>query len=191
MTRWLSFGAKLLFSRQAFSEILEPTLRDLFDEHREAQEAGRPWKARWVRLRGYGSFWSALAQTPVSAVKGGSCMNRKHWLDLGPSLLVGAGIIVATLITKRAPESGWWVLSGPLLLALAVVSADGWGSRLRGDSALPSRAALILGGAFLLAGSIMTLRDPSLVKTFLPVLGVASWGTLLLRPEDRKACRGI
>jgi hypothetical protein len=119
-------------------------------------------------------------------------MTRKDWLDLGPSLLVGAGIVVATLIAVLAAESRWLVLAGPLLLALTVVSADVLGARLRGESSGPSRAALFLGGAFLLAGLIVNLRDPSLVKTLIPVIGAASWVTLLLRPEGRrKPCRGI
>ena len=50
-------------------------------------------------------------------------MTRRHWLGLGPSLLMGIGIILATLIAVRAAESRWMVLAGPLLLALAVVSA--------------------------------------------------------------------
>jgi hypothetical protein len=118
-------------------------------------------------------------------------MTRKYWLGLSPSLLVGAGIVVSTLIAVRAAGSGWWVLAGPLLLALAVVSADLLDSRLRGESSGPSWAALILGGAFLLAGSIVTHRDPSLVKTLIPVLGTASWVTLLLRPAGRRRTCGV
>jgi hypothetical protein len=120
-------------------------------------------------------------------------MMRKYWLDLSPSLLVGAAIVVSALITVRAADSGWWVLTGPLLLALAVVSADALGSRIKGESSGPSWAALILGGALLLAGLILTLRDPGLVKMFIPGIGAAGWVTLLLlRPEGRrKTCRGI
>jgi hypothetical protein len=117
-------------------------------------------------------------------------MTRKDWLDLGPSLLVGAGIVVSTLIAVLAARSGWLILGGPLVLALAVVSADVMDSRLRGESSGPSRAALLLGGAFLLASAIVALRDPSLVKMLIPVFGAAGWVTLLLRPGGRrKPCR--
>jgi hypothetical protein len=62
--------AEFFFSRRTFETILEPTLRDLFDEYCEALAANRLWKARWVRIRGYWSFWSAVfAQLPISAVK--------------------------------------------------------------------------------------------------------------------------
>lgn len=62
--------ADFLFSRRTYEAIMEPTLRDLLDEYCEALAANRPWKARWVRVRGYWSFWSAVfAQLPISAVK--------------------------------------------------------------------------------------------------------------------------
>lgn len=120
-------------------------------------------------------------------------MTRKHWVDLGPSLVVAAGIIVSSLVAMLAAESGWLVLAGPLCLALAVVSADVLRSRLKGEPSGPSPAALLVGGAFLLAGGIVALRDPSLVKTLVPVLGPAAWVALLQpRPEGgRKACRWI
>lgn len=118
-------------------------------------------------------------------------MTRKDWLDLGPSLLVGTGIVVSTLITVLAAESGWLVLAGPLLLALAVVSADVLGSRRGGESSGPSWAALLMAGALLLASWIVFLRDPGLVETLLPILGVASWVTLLRSEGRRKTCRSI
>jgi hypothetical protein len=118
-------------------------------------------------------------------------MTRRHWVDLGPSLVVAAGIIVATRVAVLAAEAGWLVMAGPLLLALAVVGADVLYSRLQGKSSGPSRAALLLGGTFLLAGVIVALRDPSLVSTLIPVTGSAAWVTLFLsHPNDgRRACR--
>jgi hypothetical protein len=53
--------AELIFSTKSYLEIFVPVFRDLFDEYCQALETGRPWKARWVRLRGYWSFWSAVA----------------------------------------------------------------------------------------------------------------------------------
>jgi hypothetical protein len=62
--------AEFLFSRKTYAAIFEPNLRDVFDEYCEAIVANRPWKARWVRIRGYWSFWSAFfAQLPISAAK--------------------------------------------------------------------------------------------------------------------------
>jgi hypothetical protein len=62
--------AEFFFSPRTYKEILEPTLRDLFVEYCEALLINRPWKVRWVRIRGYWSFWSAVvAQLPISAVK--------------------------------------------------------------------------------------------------------------------------
>lgn len=118
-------------------------------------------------------------------------MIRRHWSVFGPSLVVAAGIIVATLVAVLAAESGWLVMAGPLLLGLAVVSADVLGSRLKGEPSGPSWAALLLGGTFLLAGVIVALREPGLVKTLIPTIGSSAWVILFLsRPDGRrKACR--
>jgi hypothetical protein len=62
--------AEFCFSRRTYERVLEPILRDLFDEYCEALNDHRPWKARWVQTLGYWSFWSAvLAQMPISMVK--------------------------------------------------------------------------------------------------------------------------
>jgi hypothetical protein len=116
---------------------------------------------------------------------------RKYWFDLVPSLLIGLGIIAATLIAKRAAEFGWLVLAAPLFLALTIVGADMLNSRLRGESMRPSPAALLLGVAFLLACGIVALRKPSLVATMIAVSGASAWVTLLLSPGSRRReCNG-
>jgi hypothetical protein len=102
-------------------------------------------------------------------------MTGKYWLGLGPSLLVGLGIIVATFVAVRAAGYGSWVLAAPLVLALAILGADMLASHQRGSSSGPSWAALFLAGACLLAGLIVTLREPSLVSSFIPVIGITSW----------------
>lgn len=117
-------------------------------------------------------------------------MARKIWRDLGPSLLVAVGILASTFVAVRMADSGWWVLSAPLLLALTVVAADVMSSRLRGKSSGPSVVSLLLGGTFLLSGAIVALRDPSLVKLLIPTVGVIAWTPLvLLQGNRRKACR--
>jgi hypothetical protein len=68
--QWIRSIADIPFSRRTYEQVLEPILRDLFDEYCEALNQKRPWKARWVRIRGYWSFWSAVfAQLPISVVK--------------------------------------------------------------------------------------------------------------------------
>ncbi len=117
-------------------------------------------------------------------------MTRRAWLELGPSLLVAAGILLSTFVAVRTAESGAWVLTAPVLLALALIGADMLAARLRGEASGPSPAALLLGGAVVLASAILALRDPALVKMFLPVTGAGSWVPLLLRPNARrKPCR--
>jgi hypothetical protein len=119
-------------------------------------------------------------------------MTRKSRLDLGPSLLLAVGMVGSTFIAGRAAHAGWWVLAGPLLLALSAVGADVLSSRLRGRSSGPSAAALILGSALFLAGWIVALRDPGLVKALIPDLGVAAWIVVLLPSKgERKPCREV
>jgi hypothetical protein len=117
-------------------------------------------------------------------------MARNYWLDLSPSLLVAAGILASTFLAVRASGSASLVLAAPLLLALAIVGADVLNSRLRGErSSVPSPAALLFGGSCLLAGLIVALRDPSLVKELVPLIGATGWVTLLMRPESRRKPR--
>ncbi len=119
-------------------------------------------------------------------------MTRKYWLELGPGLLVGVGIILSTLLAVLAAASGWLVLTAPLLLALTVVAADVLNSRLQGKSSGPSWTALFVGGAFFLAGLIVSLRDPSLVKTLMPIIGAGAWVPIRPLPEGRaRTCKGI
>lgn len=62
--------ADFCFSKATVESVLGPALLDLQYEYQEALSEGRIWKARWVRCRGYWSFWSAVvAQLPVSVVK--------------------------------------------------------------------------------------------------------------------------
>jgi len=118
-------------------------------------------------------------------------MTRKYWRDLTPSILVAVGIVASTFVAARAAGFGWLVLAGPLLLALAVVGADVLNARLRGESPSPSWAALIMGGSCLLAGLIVTLRDPALVKTIMPIIGMAAWVTVLRPESGSTACKNI
>lgn len=129
----------------------------------------------------------------VHSPSGDRDMTRNHWIDLGPGLVVGIAIVVSTWVTMRAAELGWLVLAGPLGLALGMVSADMLRARLKGKSARPSAAALLMGSTFLLAGLIAMLRDPGLVATLIPTTGSVAWVTIfLLRPEGRRtACNQI
>jgi hypothetical protein len=119
-------------------------------------------------------------------------MKRRFWFDLGPSLLIGLGIIAATSLAKRAADSGWLVLAAPVFLALTVLGADILNSRLRGESMRPTPAALLLAASILLACGIVTLKSPRLVATLIPISGSAAWVTLLLSPASRRnVCDGV
>lgn len=116
-------------------------------------------------------------------------MTRKHWIDLGSGLIVGAGILASTLLAFLTAESGWLVLIGPLVLALAVVTADLLGSRPMSGPRRPSRPALFMGGSMLFAAVIVAARDPALVKTLVPALAAPAWVTLVWRPQGQRNCQ--
>lgn len=58
--------AEFVFSKKSYEEIYEPLISDLRFEYCEALAANRRGKARWARVRGYGSFLAAmLAHVPA------------------------------------------------------------------------------------------------------------------------------
>jgi hypothetical protein len=62
--------AEWIYSRKTFEEVLQPVLSDLQIEYFDALHAGRCWKARWVRIRGYWTFWThAAMQFPISVTQ--------------------------------------------------------------------------------------------------------------------------
>lgn len=115
-------------------------------------------------------------------------MNIKNAFRLGPHLLLGAGIIAASIVALLTEQYGWWVLSAPIVLAFTMMTADMVDARARGESSGPSVEAMILGGTFVLAGAIVAFGDPSLVKMLIPTVGAGSAAVLLQRP--RIECRG-
>jgi hypothetical protein len=67
---WLLALAEFFCSRKTYTGIFLPTIIDLRVEYCEALDQGKIWKARWVLLRGWCSFWNAAAmRLPISAVR--------------------------------------------------------------------------------------------------------------------------
>jgi hypothetical protein len=116
-------------------------------------------------------------------------MTRKYWLSLTPNLLIAVGVLASTYVAVHTAKSEWLVLAAPFVLSSAILGADVWDSRLRGKLSGPSPAALLLAGAFLLACVSVTLSDPGMVKTLIPILGAASWVTLQRSKNQPKTCR--
>lgn len=65
---WLQRLAQCVSSPTTYSWVLEPTLSDLATEHARALADERPWRARRVRLRGYWTFWTAVAAHVFTAM---------------------------------------------------------------------------------------------------------------------------
>lgn len=63
----LDGAARWVYSPRTYSNVLQPVLADLQAQYFEALREGRPHKAKWVCIRGYGRFWChVLAQGPFS-----------------------------------------------------------------------------------------------------------------------------
>jgi len=103
------------------------------------------------------------------------------------SLVVAAAILVSTWLAVQAAGSGWLVLAGPLLLAIAIVSADTLKRRLDPAAAHPALVAFVLAIAVLCSATIVALSDPTRVAVLLPVLGAGGWLPLLARTRARCA----
>lgn len=96
-----------------------------------------------------------------------------------PSVILGLGIIASTVLALLTSQWGWWVMTGPLLLVLAMVAASEIGRRRFGFSRRPSRLLLIQGGSLILASAIVAVADPFYVAIMLPILGSGATASLL------------
>lgn len=57
----LSALADFFCSPKTMERVVLPILSDLQTEYFDALAEGKTVKARWIRVRGYGSFWMALS----------------------------------------------------------------------------------------------------------------------------------
>jgi hypothetical protein len=114
-------------------------------------------------------------------------MPPRYWHNLTPSLLMAAGILVATYVAGLTEKSGLLVLVGPFLLSLTILAADVLSFRLRGKPSGPSMVALLLAGSFLLA-SLIVIHNPAMVKMLIPLNGAAGWVSLQRPNKHRNTC---
>ena len=82
-------------------------------------------------------------------------MKRQYWLKLVPDLLLGAGIVLSTLISVLTVNSAWLVMAGPVVLALILLCADVLNGRLQGKTISLSATSLTMASSLLLAALIV------------------------------------
>ena len=143
---------------------------------READELSRAIEVKALALAVTVGFvvWPAIELLEASGVP----------LKVGSSLTALVMIVSYSIATLEV-EMGGEILAGPLVLALAFLGADMAESRRRGSSLRPSFIATILAGTILVSSLIVTLRDPRLLLTFIPVIGITLWFPLFLRRSPR------
>ena len=118
-------------------------------------------------------------------------MSRARLLDLVPSLILALGMLASSGIAVITSASGWLVMTGPLVMVLAMAGASLVDYRLSGAYPGTLRVTLILGAVILLAGAIVAGRDPGRVATLLPILGASATLPLIInaarRTRERRA----
>ena len=108
---------------------------------------------------------------------------------IGP-LILAVGIIGSTVVAMLAEESRWWVLAGPLFMALSLMVAVFVHRRLHGPSRGTSGGAILLGAAIVLAGVILAQANPARVAPFMPILGATAFVVFLATRRNRASGKG-
>jgi len=88
-----------------------------------------------------------------------------------PALLIAAGVIGGTVLSLITESAGWLVMSGPLLLSLAVLGSNVLQHRLEGVPSGRFRQTLTLAASVLLASTLVAWNAPESVAIMLPILG--------------------
>lgn len=103
-------------------------------------------------------------------------MTRRQTL-LSTSLVLAGGILAGTAASAAAVEAGWWILSGPVILAVSIIAAT---YLLRDRRSGSVYGGMVLSGAVLAAGAILGASDPSSLLTMMPIFGAAAAGVLVV-----------
>ena len=107
----------------------------------------------------------------------------KAWRGLIPGLVIGFGIVAATLVAKRTADSSFWVLAAPILLAATILIADAVAASRR----RPSAGAWILAATCLIDCLILGAKGRRVAEA-IPLLGTVAWLVLLLPGSRSPVC---
>jgi hypothetical protein len=91
--------------------------------------------------------------------------------QLTGALVLAAGILGGTALAVATRDRGWWVLSGPIALALSFVVVA-WSRPGRRASA---PAAWILAAAAIGSAVLVAAKDPEIVALLLPIVGAGGF----------------
>jgi len=98
-------------------------------------------------------------------------MHHRTLLQLAPALLLALAILVASAIAAFGAAAKWPLVAAPsvLVLGLAAVALL---DRSAGRAA-PVASLAFVGGAILVASSIVGARDPTQLAAMIPIFGCA------------------
>ncbi|HEY4356267.1 MAG TPA: hypothetical protein VGN16_11005 [Acidobacteriaceae bacterium] len=115
-------------------------------------------------------------------------MKRNSWIELGPSLLVAAGILLSSFIEVRTEKLGLWAFAAPVVMGLAIVCGVLLDPRLRGRSSRRLWLALLAACWSLVVAFMLTTGNGHSARVFLPSMGAVMWAALLSGQRRRRNC---
>ena len=112
---------------------------------------------------------------------------NKVWRGLIPGLVIGFGIVAASLVAKRTADAGLWVLTAPVVLMVAIFAADVLAAAESGRKRRPSAGAWILAATCLIDCLILGAKGRRVAEA-IPLLGTVAWLVLLLPNSRSQVC---
>lgn len=107
--------------------------------------------------------------------------------DIVPSLLLAAGLMIATAVSVFAAGFGWMVMSGPAVLFVFMMAA-GILTQENGVKGA-AKTALLLGCGLLLAFTLVAWKAPLMVSMMMPILGSGAVVIVLGQGRSAQQCQ--
>ena len=112
-------------------------------------------------------------------------MTKSGTMGIGPSLILGAGVLASTILSVLFSHSAWLVLLGPVTMAAVMIGTSVLGPLPNAARRRAIWMSVILGAALILASVIVATGEPEMLALILPVLAGSSAGVLVTTPLSK------
>jgi hypothetical protein len=161
-SRWIRALAVWFCGGATIERLVDPILADVELEYRDQALSGRVWLARWVLVRGYAGFCSAVAlhaaHVYASAWRHDDAAKQTLRISVGAFVVVTFAFVLPPLLTApmytRYPDLAIYLVPQAIPLSMPIALsfiACGWSRRANGRGML--RRVFVLG----VAGALMSL----------------------------------